>query len=79
MASIIGPVQVQVGEIVTYTLSPEYGIAHTWAVDGGTIIGGQGSCSIQVQWTRVGPGQVQVTVQKPQGGTDIIIIDTDAN
>lgn len=75
MTQIIGPVQVTVGEICTYTLSPP-SLPCTWVVDGGNILHGQNSCDIQVQWTRLGPGQVQAQIFNPQGGTDIIIIDT---
>jgi hypothetical protein len=77
MEQILGPIEVKVGQVCNYTLSPPC-LPCIWVVDGGQIISGQNSCDIQVQWTRSGPGQVQANIQNPQGGTDIIIIDTNA-
>lgn len=74
MEQILGPIQVKLGQICTYTLSPP-NTPCTWVVDGGQILSGQSTCDIQVQWTRSGPGQVQATIVSPQGGTNIIIID----
>ena len=45
----------------TYT-APAGGSAYTWTVTGGTIIGGQGTANIQVQWSNGSAGNVSVTV-----------------
>lgn len=45
----------------TYT-APAGGAQYIWTVTGGTITGGQGTATIQVQWNTVGAGSVAVTV-----------------
>ena len=45
----------------TYSTPNVAGHTYTWAVAGGTIISGQGTNSITVNWTTVGLGNVSVT------------------
>jgi hypothetical protein len=47
---IAGPVTVLNGSQQTYTIIPQPGYTYTWNVNGGTIISGQGSSSIEVLW-----------------------------
>ena len=54
--------------LTTYTVANTIGSTYTWTVTGGTIASGQGSNSIEVDWSVVVPGPYQVE-----------IIETDAN
>ena len=46
----------------TYTVPPVAGVTYFWTVSSnGTIVSGQGTNSITVQWNTAGPGTVQVT------------------
>lgn len=45
-----------------YWVNPQPGSAFNWVVAGGTIINGQGTDSINVNWGSAGPGSVTVTV-----------------
>jgi hypothetical protein len=45
----------------TYSTPNVAGHTYAWTVTGGTIISGQGTNSITVNWTTVGPGNVDVT------------------
>ena len=48
--------------VETYTVSPVAGVTYFWTVSSnGTIVSGQGTNSITVQWNTAGPGTVQVT------------------
>jgi hypothetical protein len=45
----------------TYSTPNVGGHTYTWTIAGGTIVSGQGTNSITVNWTTVGPGNVAVT------------------
>jgi hypothetical protein len=45
----------------TYTTANVAGHTYTWTVTGGTIVTGQGTNTITVNWTTAGPGSVSVT------------------
>ena len=46
----------------TYTVPPVAGVTYFWTVSAnGTVVSGQGTNSITVQWNTAGPGTVQVT------------------
>jgi hypothetical protein len=45
----------------TYSTPNVAGHTYTWTVPGGTIVSGQGTNSISVNWTTVGSGNVSVT------------------
>lgn len=47
---IAGPTTVLNGSQQTYTVNPQPGYTYTWNVNGGTILSGQGTSSIQVLW-----------------------------
>jgi len=48
--------------VATYTVPPVAGVTYFWTVSSnGTIVSGQGTNSITVQWNTAGPGTVQVT------------------
>ncbi|MFM7769149.1 MAG: LamG-like jellyroll fold domain-containing protein, partial [Bacteroidota bacterium] len=47
---IAGPITVLNGSQQTYTVNPQPGYTYTWNVNGGTILSGQGTASIEVLW-----------------------------
>lgn len=62
---IEGPSPICQGETATYsTMVP--GMYYSWTVDGGTIVSGQGTESITVQWTEAGNNTINIALS----GTD---------
>jgi large repetitive protein len=62
--AITGPDPVCVtvnGNNSTYTTANVAGHTYNWTVTGGTIVTGQGTNTITVNWTTAGPGSVSVT------------------
>ncbi|GAG75821.1 unnamed protein product [marine sediment metagenome] len=47
---ISGSTNVGTGATETYSVTPQTGFSYAWNVQGGTIISGQGSTSITVDW-----------------------------
>lgn len=62
IAAINGPVEVCLGDIDTYTVPKWQGTTYDWQVTNGSIISGQGSHSVTVQWL-ADPGQITVNYQ----------------
>lgn len=62
IATIDGPTQVCLGDTEVYTVPKWQGTDYTWLVSNGTILSGQGSHSIIVQWF-ADPGDVLVNYQ----------------
>lgn len=58
--TVQGPASVCVQSQQSYSLAGSAGSVYQWQVIGGTIISGQGSGSVQVNWQTVGPGEVKV-------------------
>ncbi|MBK9459925.1 MAG: hypothetical protein IPN94_10955 [Sphingobacteriales bacterium] len=58
--TITGNAEVCTGQTQTYT-APAGASAYTWTVTGGTIVNGQGTANIQVQWSNDLVGNVSVT------------------
>ena len=57
---ISGPAQVCINDTSSYfTVSPSGG-NYTWTISGGTILSGQGTDSIRIQWSAVGLGTIDV-------------------
>lgn len=72
--AIDGPAQVCPGQtMATYTTTDINGITYAWTVTGGTILSGQGTSSITVQWGASGPGTVTVDGTNAQGCTSPLI------
>ena len=59
-SSIIGWTQVSPLSQVQYEVSQTLGSTYNWIITGGSIITGQGSYVIEVQWSNAGMGQVAV-------------------
>jgi PKD domain-containing protein/Calx-beta domain-containing protein len=57
---ISGPDQVCEGSTETYTVNPQTGSDYDWSVQGGTIVSASNTNSIQVTWTSVGNGRIQI-------------------
>ena len=66
--TINGPASSCRSSTVTYTTTNDTGIVYTWTVDGGTIVGGQGTSSAQITWNRSGSVSVRAVRQRPDGG-----------
>lgn len=54
---------------VTYSTSIIGGASYTWSINGGTIVVGQGTAAVSVQWQRSGVVSVLVQTPRPDGGT----------
>lgn len=66
--AINGPSQVCPGQAaVSYSTAAIDNITYAWTVSGGTILSGQGSNSITVQWGTSGPGAISVNATNAQG------------
>lgn len=67
MALPIGPQHVTANQQVPYVIHVSLlpGTSIVWIVNGGIILSGQGTSQIVVQWTIVGQGSVQVSVNHP--------------
>lgn len=60
--TLSGPDPVCINEVATYMASViTGGTDYAWTVSGGTILSGQGTTSLEVEWTTGGQGQVCVT------------------
>jgi hypothetical protein len=65
-----GLAEIQTGEIVSYSVAYIPGQTFTWSVSpNGTILSTQGYNTIIIQWTGIGPGQVNVSWG---GGSDLL-------
>jgi len=49
----------------SYTTPAVNNATYEWTVTGGTIISGQGTNTIQVQWTNSGSGTIEILVTTP--------------
>jgi len=58
--SISGPLDVLESSTDLYTVNPPSGFYFEWNVNGGTIIEGQGTDSVTIQWGAVGSGIISV-------------------
>ena len=74
MHQIEGPLQVSVGNQYTYSVIPADGTNYAWTVSGCTIVSGQDTSSIIVDWTLIGQGSIQVIVTT-SGGDDLVVTD----
>jgi len=60
-AGIDGSAEVDAGATQLYVAMPaEPGNSYTWAVSGGTLVSGQGTSLVTVEWTTVGAHSIQV-------------------
>jgi gliding motility-associated-like protein len=72
--------QIQGNSIVCFNQVHSYHVdsigldTYLWQVSGGTIVSGQGTSAITVQWTFTGGGFVRVTQTSPQGCDSIITL-----
>jgi gliding motility-associated-like protein len=71
--SIIGPPLVCQNTLVNYSTTPIPGYTFMWSVTNGTIVSGQGSNSIGVNWPNVGAGTVSVYAVSDCGCPSAII------
>ena len=63
--NISGPPSVCNGDTETYSVQTYPGATYTWSVTGGTIVSGQGTSSVQVNWTTTGSQSISVTADNP--------------
>ena len=54
-------------ETATYMVSENEGSTYTWEIVGGTILNGEGTASVEVQWGQPGVGTATVTEQSANG------------
>ncbi len=52
---------------ITYSLPPVAGASYTWTVTNGTIVGGQGTAAISVDWPQAGTGSVDLAIENASG------------
>lgn len=75
MATIQGPIVVRVNTVTTYIAIPTGCVQYTWTLSGGgQILNGQGSDCINIQWNAPGQWSLQVSMQLPNGQTDLAVI-----
>jgi hypothetical protein len=58
--SITGVIQVTENDQEQYSVTQTSGSSYAWTVTGGTILSGQGTSSIQVEWGSAGTGSISV-------------------
>ncbi|MFZ7115451.1 MAG: gliding motility-associated C-terminal domain-containing protein [Bacteroidota bacterium] len=69
---IVAPAQICIDDTATYyTVSPTGG-NYTWTVGGGTILSGQGTDSIRIQWTAAGLGTIDIVDTNAFGCSGIV-------
>lgn len=64
---------------VTYSTSIIGGAEYLWSVNGGTIVVGQGTAAVSIQWQRSGVVSVFVRTPRPDGGTCDTMISMTVN
>jgi hypothetical protein len=67
-AIISGPVAVCPNTQAEYAVPVQHGVTYAWTVQRGTIISGNGTATIRVQWDATGPGMVSVVLVHTQSG-----------
>ncbi len=68
LGALNGPLANCLGDIVNYTLP--VGTVNLWTISGGNILSGQGTNTVQVQWTTAGTGTVQCNWTHGAWGTN---------
>ncbi len=58
---IIGADSVNQLQIVDYSVAVNQGVNYYWEITGGDILNGQGTNSVQIQWSGVGTGEIILT------------------
>ena len=53
------------GDTESYSVQNYPGATYTWSVTGGTIVGGQGSSAVSVNWDTTGSQSISVTAENP--------------
>lgn len=79
--SITGPSEVCANTTANYSISGNEGSEFNWLVEGGTIINGEGTDSVTVEWDSSGSGSVEVTETNSSGcsTTDSLSVTINAN
>jgi len=72
--TINGPASVTYSQDASYIINPADGIDYEWSVTNGTILSGQGTSSIDVQWDIPLGQQGQVECSVDGGGETIVIV-----
>ena len=62
---ITGQSTVPINGVMTYGVSPISGATYVWTVTGGTIVSGQGTANITVQWSNGVAGTVSIVQTNP--------------
>jgi hypothetical protein len=61
IGSITGPLEVNLEETFVYVVDAPLGLEIQWTVNGGSVVSGQGTATIEVQWDKVSNGSVMAT------------------
>ena len=74
--ALSGNADVTVGDTQLYTVSPsDPGNTYTWAVSGGTILSGQGTAIVTIEWTAQGTHALQVIESNPSCNGDLLQLE----
>ena len=74
--SISGNAEVTEGDTQLYTVAPsDPGNTYTWAVSGGTLVSGQGTAIVTIEWTAVGSHALQVIETNPSCNGDLLQLE----
>lgn len=73
------PIACEGSETLTYSVAPVATSNYNWTVTGGTIVSGQGTGSIAVNWTTPGNGQVTLVVTNAASCDSSFALDVQVN
>lgn len=62
IGDVTGPSPVNANSTNTYSVSQQPGVIYEWSVSGGSILNGQGTNIVQIQWSNVGTYDVVATI-----------------
>jgi hypothetical protein len=68
--SIAGPASVCPGSTISYNVTDHAGDSYLWSASGGSIVSGQGTSSVTVQWGSGGAASIAVVERTPGGCAD---------
>lgn len=76
---VIGPIYPAVEVTYNYYFTITNAVSYVWTITGGTIVSGQGTNAVDVIWTNVGDGDLQVVYTNEDGcESSPLVLDVDS-
>ncbi len=72
--TINGPTSVTLNQDAAYSITPADGVDYEWSVTNGTILDGQGTSTIDVQWNIPSGQSGQVECSVDGGGENLVVV-----